>query len=163
MKISRRKLRTLIESVMAESTGSGRKSFHRSQAKKISNKDKNKAEKIMHQIEGADWNAGYEVEIVMQDERATGPGSLTPIGQAVNFIAPGPDTKYGVQITGFSQQKEADQFAEVVRQKLNIRAVSISDSMLVIVDPSGSVGSTHGYSDGSGQMGTSGGSRPYIP
>lgn len=163
MKLSRRKLRSLIESVIAESTSSGRASFQKSQAKKISNKDKGEAEKIMHQIKGADWNAGYEVEIVTQDESATGVAKLTPIGQAINTFTPGRGTKYGIQITGFSQQKEADQFAEIVRQKLNIRAVSIKGEMLVIVDPAGSVGSTHGYSSGLGQTGTSGGSRPYKP
>ena len=97
----------------------------------------------MNQIKGADWNAGYEVEMVMQDERATGLATLTPVGRAINKFAPGPDTKYGIQITGFSTQKEADHFAEIVRQKLNIRAVSIKGDMLVIVDPADSVSSVY--------------------
>ena len=175
MRLSRKKLRALIESVIAEEVkptraGLNRAAYHRRVAKEIDNKDKAKAEKIMNQIKGADWNAGYEVEIVVQDKRidTKNPLILTPIGHAINKFAPGPDTKYGIQITGFSTQKEADQFAEIVRQKLNIRAVSIKGEMLVIVDPADSVSSTYGMSssDGTrtfGQSGTSGGGRPYTP
>ena len=43
MKLSRNSLRALIDSVITESTASGRKSFARSQVKKVHNKDMNKA------------------------------------------------------------------------------------------------------------------------
>ena len=148
MKLSRRKLRTLIESVIAESTASGRKAFHKSEVSKVTNKDKYEAEKIMNQIKGADWNAGYEVDLIMQDERATGLAALTPIGQATNKLLPGAETKYGVQITGFSSQDEADDFSEIVRRKIDRRAVSIKDEKTVIVDPAKSASSHVSFSLG---------------
>ena len=135
MKLNRKQLRYLIESALIEASGPNRSTFHRRLASKIENKDKSKAEKVMYQISGADWNSGYDVEIVVQDEKATGVAKLTPIGLFINKFAPGSGTKYGVKISGFSQQKEANNFAEIVRNELGIKAVSLKDVMTVIVDP----------------------------
>lgn len=135
MKLSRNSLRALIDSVITESTASGRKSFARSQVKKVHNKDMNKAEKVMNKIKGADWNAGYEAEVVAQDEAATGIAALTPVGQAINKFLPSDDTKYGVMVTGFSQQDEADDFSEIIRRELNVLAISLKDEKSIIVDP----------------------------
>ena len=135
MKLNRKQLRKLIESVVIESTGPGRSSFHRKLFSRIENKDKSKAEKVMYQISGADWNAGYDVEIIVQDEKASGVAELTPVGKFINKFTPGSDTKYGLQISGFSQQKEANNFAEIIRNKLDIKAVSLKGTKAIIVDP----------------------------
>lgn len=122
MKLSRRHLRRLIESVVLEANNPA---FRRKQAKLVRNKDKAKAEKVKSQISKADWNAGYEVEVSKQDDPTIGGAGS---GGATNPYL------YGVAISGFSQQKEADNFATIVKDKLSVKAVSVNDKT-VMVDP----------------------------
>ena len=125
MKLNRRHLRKLIESVILESTGPGRAVHKRREAKQVSNKDKARAEKVKSQISKADWNAGYKVKVSKQDDPT--------VGGAGSANSKNKHT-YGVEVSGFSQQKEADDFAKIIKSKLGVKAVSIDDKT-VMVDP----------------------------
>jgi hypothetical protein len=125
MKLNRKHLRRLIESVILEASTPG---YRRNATRRVWNKDKAKAEKVKSQIEKASWNSGYKVKVVKADDpRIGGAGS----GGATNRYT------YGVEISGFSQQKEADNFATIVKDKTGFKATSIKpDGKAVMVDPS---------------------------
>ena len=124
MKLNRNQIRRLIETVILEASTPG---YRRSAARRVRNKDKDKAEKVKKQIDGASWNSGYKVKVVKADDLA--------IGGAGSASAKNKHT-YGVEISGFSQQKEADNFATIVKDKTGFKATSIKpNGKAVMVDP----------------------------